>query len=107
MSKYFFYCIIIIHLSGCTALGVLTDSYVDTRSKENHDADLANQGHYPSPSETAHHHRENGFSFSHLGLEIDQTIVEFFKHGADHPQLTCRQITRTIKECEEVNTPHQ
>ncbi|MDI4650861.1 MULTISPECIES: hypothetical protein [Pseudoalteromonas] len=47
-----------------------------------------------------------GFSFAKLGFEIDSAVIGLLKPKEQQPQLVCRQITRSIKECEEVKPPH-
>ncbi|MGB0841338.1 hypothetical protein J8Z28_09915 [Pseudoalteromonas sp. SCSIO 43088] len=47
-----------------------------------------------------------GFSFAKLGFEIDSAVIGLLKPKEQQPQLVCRQITRSIKECEEVKPSH-
>ncbi|MDC3189328.1 hypothetical protein NQU96_06220 [Pseudoalteromonas elyakovii] len=48
----------------------------------------------------------DGFSFAKLGFEIDSAVIGLLKPKEEQPQLVCRQITRSIKECEEVKPSH-
>ncbi|WP_300419090.1 hypothetical protein [uncultured Pseudoalteromonas sp.] len=48
----------------------------------------------------------DGFSFAKLGFEIDRAVIGLLKPNEEQPQLVCRQITRSIKECEEVKPSH-
>ncbi|WP_217876582.1 hypothetical protein [Pseudoalteromonas shioyasakiensis] len=47
-----------------------------------------------------------GFSFAKLGFEIDSAVIGLLKPKEEEPQLVCRQITSSIKECEEVKPSH-
>lgn len=42
------------------------------------------------------------FSFSKLGYETDKAIIEFIK-GDDGVIKKCRQVTKVLKECVEVD----
>jgi hypothetical protein len=48
----------------------------------------------------------DGFSFAKLGFEIDSAVIGLLKPEEQQPQLVCRQITRSIKECEEAKPSH-
>ncbi|WP_297331685.1 hypothetical protein [Pseudoalteromonas sp.] len=47
-----------------------------------------------------------GFSFAKLGFEIDSAVIGLLEPKEEHPKLVCRQITRSIKECEEAKPSH-
>ncbi|MCQ8882821.1 hypothetical protein NQS96_13650 [Pseudoalteromonas shioyasakiensis] len=47
-----------------------------------------------------------GFSFAKLGFEIDSAVIGLLEPKEEQPKLVCRQITRSIKECEEAKPSH-
>ena len=96
MYKYCIYLLIILKISGCTAVGVVVDNSLENKITTGPSSNSQQISDVPIRD-------ADGFSFSKFGNEIDSAIVEFIKEGANaKPKLVCRQITRTIKECEEV-----
>lgn len=107
MIKTFASFILFIQLCGCTAAGVIIDSYAFGAAQTNRDADLANQPPYVTADQSLYgvNTDNEGFSFTQLGLAIDESLIEMVS-AEKEPILECRQITRTIKECEEVSSSH-
>ncbi|WP_166109161.1 hypothetical protein [Pseudoalteromonas sp. Z9A5] len=71
-------------LLGCTAVGVLLDGSARSASSS------TNSGTFVKD--------ENGLSFSKMGYAVDSAIVEFVKDEGK-PNQTCKQITKSLKEC--------
>jgi len=86
-------------LVGCTVAGSLVDGYAKNSQPTNLATTNANQ-----TSRTVTD--ADGFSFAKLGFEIDSAVIGLLKPEEQQPQLVCRQITRSIKECEEAKPSH-
>ncbi|ALQ54681.1 hypothetical protein PI2015_1377 [Pseudoalteromonas issachenkonii] len=75
-------------LSGCTVMGIFLDE--TARSKLNIN------------STNSFVKDKDSFSFSKLGYETDNAIIEFIKE--DNGVIKkCRQVTKVLKECVEVD----
>ncbi|KAA1158043.1 hypothetical protein EU508_15700 [Pseudoalteromonas fuliginea] len=72
-------------LLGCTAVGVFLDC----------------TARCPSSSTSLGNTVEDGLSFSKMGYAVDSAIVEFVKDESN-PKQTCRQVTKSLKECVDV-----
>ena len=92
-------CLVSYQLVGCTVAGAIVDGY----AKNSQPTNLAttNANHTNSTVTDA-----DGFSFAKLGFEIDRAVIGLLKPNEEQPQLVCRQITRSIKECEEAKPSH-
>ena len=86
-------------LVGCTVAGSLVDGYAKNSQPTNLATTNANQTNRTVTD-------ADGFSFAKLGFEIDSAVIGLLKPEEKQPQLVCRQITRSIKECEEANPSH-
>ena len=86
-------------LVGCTVAGSLVDGYAKNSQPTNLATTNANQTNRTVTD-------ADGFSFAKLGFEIDSAVIGLLKPKEEQPQLVCRQITRSIKECEEVKPSH-
>ena len=86
-------------LVGCTVAGSLVDGYAKNSQPTNLATTNANQTNRTVTD-------ADGFSFAKLGFEIDSAVIGLLKPKEQQPQLVCRQITRSIKECEEVKPSH-
>ena len=86
-------------LVGCTVAGSLVDGYAKNSQPTNLATTNANQTNRTVTD-------ADGFSFAKLGFEIDSAVIGLLKPKEEEPQLVCRQITRSIKECEEVKPSH-
>jgi len=86
-------------LVGCTVAGSLVDGYAKNSQPTNLATTNANQTNRTVTD-------ADGFSFAKLGFEIDSAVIGLLKPEEQQPQLVCRQITRSIKECEEVKPSH-
>ena len=86
-------------LVGCTVAGSLVDGYAKNSQPTNLATTNANQTNSTVTD-------ADGFSFAKLGFEIDSAVIGLLKPKEEEPQLVCRQITRSIKECEEVKPSH-
>ena len=86
-------------LVGCTVAGSLVDGYVKNSQPTNLATTNANQTNRTVTD-------ADGFSFAKLGFEIDSAVIGLLKPEEQQPQLVCRQITRSIKECEEAKPSH-
>ena len=86
-------------LVGCTVAGSLVDGYAKNSQPTNLATTNANQTNSTVTD-------AEGFSFAKLGFEIDSAVIGLLKPKEQQPQLVCRQITRSIKECEEVKPSH-
>ncbi len=85
-------------LVGCTVAGSLVDGYAKNSQPTNLATTNANQTNRTVTD-------ADGFSFAKLGFEIDSAVIGLLKPEEKQPQLVCRQITRSIKECEEEANP--
>ena len=74
-------------LLGCTAVGVLLDNSARSSSSS------TNSGTFVKDEES--------LSFSKMGYAVDSAIVEFVKDESN-PKQTCRQVTKSLKECVDV-----
>jgi hypothetical protein len=86
-------------LVGCTVAGSLVDGYAKNSQPTNLATTNANQTNRSVTD-------ADGFSFAKLGFEIDSAVIGLLKPEEQQPQLVCRQITRSIKECEEAKPSH-
>ncbi|WP_082874087.1 MULTISPECIES: hypothetical protein [Pseudoalteromonas] len=86
-------------LVGCTVAGSLVDGYAKNSQPTNLATTNANQTNRTVTD-------ADGFSFAKLGFEIDSAVIGLLKPEEQQPQLVCRQITRSIKECEEAKPSH-
>ncbi|TMO27448.1 MULTISPECIES: hypothetical protein [unclassified Pseudoalteromonas] len=86
-------------LVGCTVAGSLVDGYAKNSQPTNLATTNANQTNRTVTD-------ADGFSFAKLGFEIDSAVIGLLKPEEQQPQLVCRQITRSIKECEEAKSSH-
>ncbi|MEI8645325.1 hypothetical protein P4S60_06820 [Pseudoalteromonas sp. Hal040] len=86
-------------LVGCTVAGSLVDGYAKNSQPTNLATTNANQTNRTVTD-------ADGFSFAKLGFEIDSAVIGFLKPEEQQPHLVCRQITRSIKECEEAKPSH-
>ena len=82
-------CILLNGLLGCTAIGVFIDESAANSSQK-----TASDGVFIKD--------KDGFSFAKMGYKIDSTLVNFIKGGAQ-PKSKCKQITKYLKECVEVD----
>ncbi|WP_209326733.1 hypothetical protein [Pseudoalteromonas sp. PA2MD11] len=92
-------CLISYQLVGCTVAGSIVDGYAKNSQPTNLATTNANQTNSTVTD-------ADGFSFAKLGFEIDSAVIGLLKPKEQQPQLVCRQITRSIKECEEVKPSH-
>ena len=86
-------------LVGCTVAGSLVDGYAKNSQPTNLATTNANQTNRTVTD-------ADGFSFAKVGFEIDSAVIGLLKPEEQQPQLVCRQITRSIKECEEAKPSH-
>lgn len=84
-------------LSACTVAGVLVDSTIYSKADENADADLA----LVAPQKAVPVAEQQTLSFTDLGIEVDRFLVGLVQQQAE-PQVICKRVTKTLKECEEV-----
>ena len=75
-------------LSGCTVMGIFLDETARSKSNINSTNSFVKD--------------KDSFSFSKLGYETDKAIIEFIK-GDDGVIKKCRQVTKVLKECVEVD----
>ena len=75
-------------LLGCTAMGIFLDGTARSNSNINSTNGFVKD--------------KDGFSFGKLGYETDKVIIEFIK-GDDGVIKKCRQVTKNLKECVEVD----
>jgi len=85
-------CLVSYQLVGCTVAGSIVDGYAKNSTNANQTNSTVTDA--------------EGFSFAKLGFEIDSAVIGLLKPKEEQPQLVCRQITRSIKECEEVKPSH-
>lgn len=90
---------LIYQLTGCTLAGV----FIDGSAKNSPSTKLGNTN--ANHAKTTIKDPE-GFSFAKLGFEIDSAVIGLLKPKDKEPQLVCRQISQSIKECEEIKTSH-
>lgn len=92
-------CFVSYQLVGCTVAGSIVDGYAKNSQPTNLATTNANQTNsIVTDSE--------GFSFAKLGFEIDSAVIGLLEPKEEQPKLVCRQITRSIKECEEAKPSH-
>lgn len=88
-------------LTACTVAGVLVDSTIYTKADENADADLALSPAHVTPQKAVPVAEQQTLSFTDLGIEVDRFLVGLVQQQAE-PQVICKRVTKTLKECEEV-----
>ncbi|MCO7249246.1 hypothetical protein E5N72_11760 [Pseudoalteromonas sp. MEBiC 03607] len=83
-------------LSGCTVIGLVADG-IGGRSSQ---AQPATANSAPKENNRVNY----GMTMTMIGYEIDKAIVEGLENGSKDKdvELKCRQISRTVKECVEV-----
>ena len=93
--------ILLLFLSGCTVAGALIDGRAESSAR---DAQIINNQSGSEPNKnplTPTPSDSNGFSFADVGLKIDSALVNLVKGKSTTTQV-CRQITKSLKECVEV-----
>ncbi|MEH6396080.1 hypothetical protein [Pseudoalteromonas sp.] len=88
-------------LTACTVAGVLVDSTIYTKADENYDADLALSPAHVTPQNAVPVAEQQTLSFTDLGIEVDRFLVGLVQQQSQ-PQVICKRVTKTLKECEEV-----
>ncbi len=92
-------CLVTYQLVGCTVAGSIVDGYAKNSQPTNLATTNANQNNSTVTD-------SEGFSFAKLGFEIDSAVIGLLEPKEEKPKLVCRQITRSIKECEEAKPSH-
>lgn len=89
-------------LNGCTFFGVMLDEQATSNAQENQRMkNPARSTPYENPFSPVLVDKD-GFSFTELGLKIDTAIFGLVK-GDGGTIRKCRQITKNLKECVEVD----
>jgi hypothetical protein len=90
-------------LAGCTVAGAIIDGQAisSARNEVQLNAAKARSESYQDPFKLLPKDK-NGFSFAGMGFYIDSAIVAFVKSEITVEE-TCKQITKTVKECKEVD----
>ncbi len=92
----FFYC-----LSGCTVAGAIIDGQAQSQARNDKNSiSPAQSTPYKNPLEPVPTDK-NGFNFTDMGLKIDSALVSLVKGESTTTQV-CRQVTKSLKECVEV-----
>lgn len=94
-------------LNGCTFFGAVLDGQAVSNADVNQSMNNpARSTPYKNPQKPVPVNKE-GFSFTELGLKIDSAVFGLVK-GDDGTIRKCRQITKNLKECVEVDksSPH-
>ena len=101
MKKIFFLSLLLM-LNGCTFFGVMLDGQAASNAQENQRMkNPARSTPYENPFEPVPVDKD-GFSFAELGLKIDSALFSLVK-GDDGVIRKCRQVTKVLKECVEVD----
>ena len=91
-----FYC-----LSGCTVAGAIIDGQAQSQARNDKNSiSPAQSTPYKNPLEPVPTDK-NGFNFTDMGLKIDSALVSLVKGESTTTQV-CRQVTKSLKECVEV-----
>ena len=97
--------LITVYLSGCTVAGVLIDGHAQNNEKLNQNMNSkARSDPYKDPFKAIPKDRE-GFSFTKLGLNIDSALINFVSLENDQQRQVCRKVSKSLKECVELNKP--
>jgi len=97
--------LITVYLSGCTVAGVLIDGHAQNNEKLNQNMNSkARSDPYKDPFKAIPKDRE-GFSFTKLGLKIDSALVDFVSVENKQQRQVCRKVSKSLKECVELNKP--
>ena len=97
--------LISVYLSGCTVAGVLIDGHAQNNEKVNQNMNsTARSDPYKDPFKSIAKDRE-GFSFTKLGLKIDSALVDFVSVENKQQRQVCRKVSKSLKECVELNKP--
>ena len=97
--------LISVYLSGCTVAGVLIDGHAQNNEKLNQNMNSkARSDPYKDPFKAIPKDRE-GFSFTKLGLKIDSALINFVSLENDQQRQVCRKVSKSLKECVELNKP--
>lgn len=89
-------------LNGCTFFGAILDGQAVSNADDNQSMNNpARSTPYKNPLEPVPVNKE-GFSFTEVGLKIDSAVFDLVK-GDDGTIRKCRQITKNLKECVEVD----
>ncbi|WP_413401886.1 hypothetical protein [Pseudoalteromonas sp. KJ71-7] len=101
MQKIFILLLMIMS-SGCTFVGVLLDGQAVSNADDNQRMNNpARSTPYKNPLEPVPVDKD-GFNFTDLGLKIDSAVFGLVK-GDDGVIKKCRQVTKVLKECVEVD----
>ena len=88
--------------SGCTFVGALLDGQAVSNADDNQRMNNpARSKPYKNPLKPVPVDK-GGFTFTELGLKIDSAVIGLVK-GDDGTIRKCRQITKNLKECVEVD----
>jgi len=91
----------VIYLSGCTVAGAIIDGQAQSNARDNkYNNSSARSEPYKNPLEPLPTDK-NGFNFTDMGLKIDSALVSLVKGESTTTQV-CRQVTKSLKECVEV-----
>ena len=97
--------LITVYLSGCTVAGVLIDGHAQNNNTLNQNMNSkARSDPYKDPFKPIPKDRE-GFSFTKLGLKIDSALVNFVSLENKQQRQVCRKVSKSLKECVELNKP--
>ena len=97
--------LISVFLSGCTVAGVLIDGHAQNNEKLNQNMNSkARSDPYKDPFKAIPKDRE-GFSFTKLGLKIDSALINFVSLENNQQRQVCRKVSKSLKECVELNKP--
>ena len=101
MQKIFILLLMIMS-SGCTFVGALLDGQAVSNADDNQRMNNpARSTPYKNPLEPVPVDKD-GFTFTDLGLKIDSAVFGLVK-GDDGVIKKCRQVTKVLKECVEVD----
>ena len=91
----------VIYLSGCTVAGAIINGQAQSNARDNkYNNSPARSEPYKNPLEPVPTDK-NGFNFTDMGLKIDSALVSLVKGESTTTQV-CRQVTKSLKECVEV-----
>ena len=97
--------LITVYLSGCTVAGVLIDGHAQNNEKLNQNMNSkARSDPYKDPFKPIPKDRE-GFSFTKLGLKNDSALINFVSLENNQQRQVCRKVSKSLKECVELNKP--
>ena len=101
MMRTFIVFLSVFYLCGCTVAGAIIDGQTQSQARNDKNSiSPAQSTPYKNPLEPVPTDK-NGFNFTDMRLKIDSALVSLVKGESTKTQV-CRQVTKSLKECIEV-----